>query len=402
VSQAIEDQLAIQLRRIEAVHRGFLYQHLFAVGCLLRGGAAGVRSVAAERDEDVELQYDDRHRYVQVKTRAQVIAPDDIKGALERFRDLRGLHAAGARLGQPEFALVANVELSQSAAALISSAGVDVIVRTPAIQLNDALLPPAWPSLGDVINWCQQAAATVPFTRLAPETLVWKLASEVAWASSGTRPQGHWFHIAELRDLFEQFALALQRLPTPPEIYRPQMNEPRLESDRPARLIVGLSGAGKTAWAATQALHATGEIVYFDSTGIPSGVVPSALAREFRAKLLPRTGDAAKDVFLPGATGFDSLRLLADVAAREGSNVLLICDNTQGVDVDVLRQMVAATAACRWLFHSRARGQGRPYWRRTLPSNRSTWRDFQFKISPQSSGHRALQSTSRWQNGFVA
>jgi hypothetical protein len=253
-----------------------------------------------------------------------------------------------------------------------------------------------------VINWCQQAAATVPFTRLAPETLVWKLASEVAWASSGTRPQGHWFHIAELRDLFEQFALALQRLPTPPEIYRPQMNEPRLESDRPARLIVGLSGAGKTAWAATQALHATGEIVYFDSTGIPSGVVPSALAREFRAKLLPRTGDAAKDVFLPGATGFDSLRLLADVAAREGSNVLLICDNTQGVDVDVLRQMVAATAACRWLFHSRARGQGRPYWRRTLPSNRSTWRDFQFKISPQSSGHRALQSTSRWQNGFVA
>jgi len=25
-----------QLRRIEAVHRGFLFQHLFAVACLLR------------------------------------------------------------------------------------------------------------------------------------------------------------------------------------------------------------------------------------------------------------------------------------------------------------------------------------------------------------------------------
>ena len=33
---------AAQLIRIESVHRGFLYQHLYAVGCLLLAQAAGV------------------------------------------------------------------------------------------------------------------------------------------------------------------------------------------------------------------------------------------------------------------------------------------------------------------------------------------------------------------------
>lgn len=207
MTSSIEDQFAIQLRRIEAVHRGFLSQHLFVVGCLLRGGKAGVRAVATERDEDVEIQYDDRHRYIQVKMRAEGVAPDDIREALDRFRALRDLHAAGKRPGQPDFVLVASAELSDSARELASASGVDVIVRTPVSQLNDTLLPPAWPSLPDAISWCQQAAATVPFTRLTPETLVWKLASEVAWASSGTRPQGHWFDVGELPGLFEQFAL---------------------------------------------------------------------------------------------------------------------------------------------------------------------------------------------------
>jgi len=31
--------------RIAAVHRGFLYQHLYTVGCLFRAAAAGVTEV---------------------------------------------------------------------------------------------------------------------------------------------------------------------------------------------------------------------------------------------------------------------------------------------------------------------------------------------------------------------
>ncbi|WP_128930903.1 hypothetical protein [Bradyrhizobium zhanjiangense] len=43
-----------QLVRIEAVHRGFLYQHLYLANCLLRAGSAGVDKIVVEGDEDVE------------------------------------------------------------------------------------------------------------------------------------------------------------------------------------------------------------------------------------------------------------------------------------------------------------------------------------------------------------
>lgn len=45
----------VQLKRIESVHRGFLYQHLYTVGCLLLAQEAGVKSIMVELDEDIEL-----------------------------------------------------------------------------------------------------------------------------------------------------------------------------------------------------------------------------------------------------------------------------------------------------------------------------------------------------------
>jgi hypothetical protein len=45
----------IQLKRIEAVHRGLLYQHLYAVGCLLLASGADASSVIVEADEDIEI-----------------------------------------------------------------------------------------------------------------------------------------------------------------------------------------------------------------------------------------------------------------------------------------------------------------------------------------------------------
>jgi hypothetical protein len=40
-----------QLARIEAVHRGFLYQHLYAATCLFHAARAGVTHVIVENDE---------------------------------------------------------------------------------------------------------------------------------------------------------------------------------------------------------------------------------------------------------------------------------------------------------------------------------------------------------------
>ena len=37
-----------QLVRIEAVHRGFLYQHLYLANCLLRAASAGVEKILVE------------------------------------------------------------------------------------------------------------------------------------------------------------------------------------------------------------------------------------------------------------------------------------------------------------------------------------------------------------------
>ena len=59
-----------QLARIEAVHRGFLYQHLYAAACLFQAASAGVTHVVVENDEDVELVLPDKRIYAQIKTRS--------------------------------------------------------------------------------------------------------------------------------------------------------------------------------------------------------------------------------------------------------------------------------------------------------------------------------------------
>ncbi len=75
-----------QLVRIEAVHRGFLYQHLYAVGCLLLAQKASVETVTVELDEDIELNSRQERIYVQVKTRLKPIILSDVSA---RSRGLR-------------------------------------------------------------------------------------------------------------------------------------------------------------------------------------------------------------------------------------------------------------------------------------------------------------------------
>jgi hypothetical protein len=44
-----------QLKRIESIHRGFLYQHLYTAGCLLLAAGADASAVVVEADEDIEI-----------------------------------------------------------------------------------------------------------------------------------------------------------------------------------------------------------------------------------------------------------------------------------------------------------------------------------------------------------
>ncbi|MES2415978.1 MAG: hypothetical protein V4614_19450 [Pseudomonadota bacterium] len=100
--------------RIEAVHRGFLYQHLYAAACLLTSGQIGASSVMVERDEDIELVTPAGRIYIQVKTRGQAIMPADIKSALERFDALRQEHLQGRRPGRATLVVVVNRALGPS------------------------------------------------------------------------------------------------------------------------------------------------------------------------------------------------------------------------------------------------------------------------------------------------
>jgi len=67
-----------QLVRVEAMHRGFLYQHLYAANCLLLAGRSGVLRVVVESNEYVEIEFVDRRIYIQVKTRKDALATDDV------------------------------------------------------------------------------------------------------------------------------------------------------------------------------------------------------------------------------------------------------------------------------------------------------------------------------------
>ena len=50
------------------------------------------RSVEVESDEDIEVQFEGRRIYVQVKHRKKLLAWNDIEGAITRFGELRDAH----------------------------------------------------------------------------------------------------------------------------------------------------------------------------------------------------------------------------------------------------------------------------------------------------------------------
>ncbi len=74
-----------QLAQIEAVHRGLLYQHLYAMACLFMAARSGVLELVVENDEDVEIALPESRIYVQVKTRSAPLIHSDIDSALKRF-----------------------------------------------------------------------------------------------------------------------------------------------------------------------------------------------------------------------------------------------------------------------------------------------------------------------------
>lgn len=332
---------ADQLVRITSLHRGFLYQHLYAAACLLRFQTAGMHTLLVERDEDLEAILPGRRLYLQVKTRSRPLQWGDISGAVDGFAALRARHTEGRRPGRPQLVIVANVPLGPKLAAATAAADWpdDISVLTPQTAPPEAWLPPAWSDLDEAVAWCTREAAQVPFSALAPLTLVWKLAARVVYACTGHGDQA--FTADAVAGLYEQFTRELQSFPVLGHDYLPQADEPALLTDARVRLITGFSGAGKTAWAAHAAQHCPEPVSYFDTAALAADAVAGGLARELAARYLTdqqRTN-------LPHGSGIDLLRAVHQHLAD--TPVAVVLDNVHRLTAGELKQLTETLPSAR-------------------------------------------------------
>jgi len=345
-----------QLTRIENVHRGFLYQHLFTVGCLLLARGGEVHSVQPELDEDIELSLSNRRVYVQVKKRGDDLQCSDIVETLQRFDGIRNAHSSGDRPGEYEFWIATNACPSAGLVDKIRShqlpADVSFLFRGDDHHRPD-YLPPAWRDITEAVEWCTALAEKIPSCKLAGETLVWKLAGLVQFACTGPMQQAdHCFLSDQLPTLFEQIAIQLQQFPAPPKLYYPHEREPNFASDSRARLIVGFSGAGKSAWASQAVLHHGSTAAYFDVGDTPSSALASCISRELAARFFSSGQYKIGDVLLPGITGLDSIRALDVALSKIGQSIVVVLDNAHRASPDSLSDIIRATFRISWILLS--------------------------------------------------
>lgn len=343
-----------QLVRIEAVHRGFLYQHLYAVGCLLQAQKASMETVTVELDEDIELNSGQEHIYVQVKTRVKQIIPSDVSGALTRFAELRNEHTQGRRQGDASFVIVANQAPGPNLQKMIEDKTLPADVRfvwPQSTAERHPALPPAWDTVDDAAAWCIKQAEQLNFSLLSPESLIWKLAGLVQLAATGINVDGqHAFYIKDLPALFEQIIVQLQDFPATPTLYRPQREEPSFMSDKRVRIICGLSGAGKTAWASQAAQHSMQLCAYYDAGDLPGPALASTLVRELAAKFATQEQGGLRKILLPGASGFEALRTFDAFLQQQGANLLLVLDNAHRIPVENLRDVLNAATCIHFVL----------------------------------------------------
>lgn len=343
----------VQLNRIESVHGGFLYQHLYSVGCLLLAQSAEVNMVMVELDEDIEIDTPQGRIYVQVKTRSKPIMPCDIAGAIERFEQIRVEHVNGKRKGTASFVIATNQAPSPKLYKMITNCELpnDVIFGCPLSTSNfHPALPPSWNSLSDAAAWCRTQAENLNFSLLSPESLVWKLAGLVQLAATGNTEYQHVFQTKDLPKLFEQLLVQMQDFPSPIESYRPQKQEPLLTSDVRVRIICGLSGAGKTAWASQAAIHCSLPSAYYDTGDLPGPALASTLVRELAAKFAETDQEGLRKVLLPGARGNESLRAFDAFLKQQNSSLLLVLDNAHRIPAENMRDILDATTNIQFVL----------------------------------------------------
>ena len=340
-----------QLRRIEVLHKSFLYQHLYCVACLLMVGQLRWTRMRVEVDEDLELEFTDRYLYVQVKTRETLIHFSHIESALERFGQYRALHISGGRTGQPEFVLALNREPAPGLSGRIAAGEFppDVLFMRPGHTNPE--LPPLWADTQEAYNWCVARAEMLPFIMVAPDVLVQNLAGAMMQMAAGLDDFArHEITCGQASQMLEQFVQHVHEFPAPPLNYRPQDNEPPLATDSRIRLIMGFSGAGKTSWAAQAALADAQSHAYFDVADLPSSSIARALARELSARWLSKNPDGRHAVASDALSGVEALSVVATSLKAQQQIHTVVVDNAHRLQVEDARAIVEAIENLRLVF----------------------------------------------------
>lgn len=343
-----------QEKRIAAVHGGFLYQHLFAVGCLLKANGSDVLKVVIERDEDVEIVLADARIYVQVKTRSDPLVPSDLGTAFERFQQLREQHAQGVRHGRPLFVVASNQppgpKLSASIERKELEDDIQFIHPYKAMPAELACLPGCWTDLSGAVADCVRLAEAVPHGSLVPESLVWKLEGKVQAAATGRQDLGGYtFHAEALPALFEQLLTQLQRLPALQAQYLPQIDEPELFNGERIRIVCGFSGAGKTSWCAQAAMHSPEPCIYFDARETAGPAFARSLVREIAGGLVENPHEIG-EIFAPSASGIDSMTALDRHLEARGIHPLVVIDNAHEMPATDLQAVFSCTPHMRFIL----------------------------------------------------
>lgn len=342
------------LASIEATHRGFLYQHLYLVGCMLIGFPARLQAAVSEHDEDIELDFEDEYIYIQVKTRqTPPLQPSHLTTTKARFIALADEHKRGSRTRTPRFFLVTNAAPSAKLQSEILTAewppGTQIL-HPGGVNDVSGRMPPAWPNLQDAFNWCVDRASEMPSITLDATTLILKLAG-FSWLLSsgqfGTPP--HCLNAESFTTLLEQVKQSFHSLPASPRHYIAQKSEPHSQSTSKVRVVAGISGSGKTGWVSSAAAQSLGFVTYIDASAMFARTLREEVVREACA-CLPIARDQARLAMLAAKTGVAGLRVIERQVVASHAGYTIFVDNAHAAEDRDILELTQAVPSITWVF----------------------------------------------------
>lgn len=341
-----------ELARVEGMHGGNLYQHLYSVACMLLSQANEIEGIRIDFDEDIEIIRQNESYYIQVKTRNRNISPNDVDSSLQRFEKIDSLHQSGQRHGKALFFIAGNQPANSTLANIATTAKWKFLAPDDYSQLPPGL-PPSWPDISNALTWCHDYAEKLPLRTLPTATLIWKLAAQVQAIAAGELSFGaepHFIGRTHISHLLERSAHQLHSFPSLPPEYRSHADT--ISTNAKICLIVGLPGSGKTTWAAAMAQHTADITIYFDAAAVDSTFFQSALLRELIAQTDPIISVSTTREFRSAKSNHEAIHAVDMVLQKAAKRARVFVDNIHVASSEEITKVVVSNLSFKWILLS--------------------------------------------------